>query len=92
MSFITDCLAEERDQRDEATREALYESSYLNGSNDATFGRLPEYADDVYLEGYVAALKKLPRTTDGRLQHYSPRQLFAFGYVDSPDPCFYDEF
>ncbi len=92
MSFITDCLAEERDQRDEATREALYESSYLDGSNDAAFGRLPEYTDDAYLEGYVAALKKLPRKADGRIHHYSPRQHFAFGYIDSPDPCYYDKF
>jgi hypothetical protein len=89
MSFIIDCLAREQD---EAIQAALHEGRYLDGSNDAAFGNLPQYADDMYLQGYVAALKKLPTNADGRLQHYSPRQHFAFGYIDSPDPDCCNEF
>jgi hypothetical protein len=67
------------------------QDSYLNGSTDAGFGHLPQYADDTYLEGYIAALKRLPTDDSGKIQHYSRYQHFAYGYVDSPDPCHYEE-
>lgn len=91
MSFIDDCLAAERDQQDEKVKEELYNAFYLDGATDAAFGRLPEYADPVYLEGYCNKLKELPKDpATGKIQHYSPRQQFAYGFVDSPDPCSYE--
>ncbi|WP_416667933.1 hypothetical protein [Egbenema bharatensis] len=65
---------------------------YLDGSEDAAFGQLPRYTDTAYLMGYVAKLKELPTNPDGTIQHYSPRQHFAYGMVDSPDPCDCGEF
>ena len=82
MSFIADCLADDRDQRNETARQQSYESRFVDGENDAAFGRLPAFADEVYLEGYFAQLKKLPKDAEGRIQHYSPRQHFAFGWMD----------
>jgi hypothetical protein len=80
-------LADERDLQNEAARLSIYETRVSNGENDATFGRLPEYADAGYLEGYVGRLKRLPRDSEGRLIHYSPRQHFAFGYIDGIGDC-----
>jgi ribosome modulation factor len=82
MSFITDCLADERDQRESRTRQEIHDTYYTDGENDAAFGRLPVYAHEAYLEGYVAQLKKRPKDDEGRIQHYSPRQHFAFGWMD----------
>jgi hypothetical protein len=49
-------------------------------------GRLPEYADPVYLEGYCNKLKELPKDSEtGRIQHCSPRQHFAFGHIDGAE-------
>ncbi len=90
MAFIDDCLAQERDQRDEKIKEDIYNTLYLDGATDAAFGRLPEYADPAYLEGYCNKLKQLPKDlATGKIQHYTPRQHFAYGFVDTPDPCFY---
>lgn len=73
MAFIDDCLVEARDLRHAQIQEDLYNSLYLDGSADAAFGRLPEYADPVYLEGYCNKLKQLPKDPEtGKLQHYSP--------------------
>jgi hypothetical protein len=58
------------------------ETRYADGAKDATYGRLPEYADDAYLAGYVAKLKQLPTQESGRIRHYSPCQHFAFGFMD----------
>ncbi|MDX2244942.1 MAG: hypothetical protein NW224_30065 [Leptolyngbyaceae cyanobacterium bins.302] len=89
MAFIDDCLAEERDEREERIRQELYDR-FLDGKTDATFGRMPEYNDPTYLEGYVAGIKELPADpTTRKVQHYTPCQHFAFGFVDTPDPCFY---
>ncbi|MBW4474747.1 MAG: hypothetical protein KME45_30865 [Stenomitos rutilans HA7619-LM2] len=74
-------------QQDQAAQDL-----YLNGCTDADFGRLPQYADTAYLDGYVATLKSLPTDDAGRIRHYSHRQHFAYGYVDSPDPCHCEEF
>jgi hypothetical protein len=95
MAFLDDCLAEARDIRDEQIKTDLYTSLYLDGATDAAFGRLPEYADPVYLEGYCNKLKELPRDPEtGKIQHYTPRQHFAFGYMDGSEKfCTYnDEF
>ncbi len=86
MAFIDDCLAEARDLRNAQIQEDLYNSLYLDGAADAAFGRLPEYADPVYLEGYCNKLKQLPKDPEtGKIQHYSPRQQFAFGYIDGAE-------
>lgn len=90
MAFIDDCLADERDQREAKTRDALYDL-YLQGANDAAFAQLPQYQDEVYLEGYLTKLKQLPKDEDGRIKHYSPAQHFAFGYVDTPNPAYYND-
>ncbi|PSB32326.1 hypothetical protein C7B82_05830 [Stenomitos frigidus ULC18] len=95
MTFIDDYLAEVRDSRDENTKADLYTSLYLDGADAAAFGRLPEYADPVYLEGYCNKLKELPKDPEtGKLQHYSPRQHFAFGYIDGAEKFYtgHDEF
>ena len=91
MAFIDDCLADERDERDGRIREALYEN-FLEGKTDAAFGRMPEYNDELYLEGYIAGIKELPVDSETKkIQHYSPRQQFAFGWVDG-DPEYRDQF
>jgi hypothetical protein len=82
IAVQVEMLAAERDLQDDATRLSIYETRLIDGENDAAYGRLPEYADAGYLEGYVAQLKKLRRDSEGRLIHYSPRQHFAFGYMD----------
>lgn len=71
--------------------DAAYEERYLEGNTDAAFGRLPEFADEAYLSGYVAKLKELPKDPTGRLIHYSPRQQFAWGRMDTPNPCSCDD-
>jgi hypothetical protein len=91
MTFINDCLAAERDEQDEQIKAALYDTLYLDGGNDAAFGELPQLTDEVYLAGYIAKLKELPKTPDGRIRHYSPHHHFAFGRLDNPDPCGCDD-
>jgi hypothetical protein len=44
------------------------------------------------LEGYIKAIKELKCDRTGRIQHYSPCQNFAFGWVDNLNPCDCDEF
>jgi hypothetical protein len=82
MALLVEMLADERDVQNEAARLSIYQTRFIDGENDAAFGRLPEYADAGYLEGYVGRLKQLPKDSEGRLVHYSPRQHFAFGYID----------
>jgi hypothetical protein len=82
MAFVDECLAVERDTQDELARLSNYQTWYIDGENDARFGRMPEYAHDAYLEGYVAQLKQLPINEQGRLIHYHPSQHFAFGWID----------
>lgn len=89
MAFIDDCLAQQRDEREDSVRQVAYDS-YVEGKTDAAFGRMPEYNDPAYLEGYVAGIKELPTDPVTRkIQHSTPRQHFAMGFVDTPDPCFY---
>ncbi len=76
-TLITNCLANVCDQPNEPTHQ-----HFLDGQNDAKYGRLPEYADAIYLDGYVTQLKQLPTAPNGRIRHYSPRQHFAFGLMD----------
>lgn len=71
--------------------DAAYQERYFDGCTDAASGQLPQYANEAYLAGYVAKLKELPTDPMGRLIHYSPRQHFAYGWVDSPNPCGCDE-
>lgn len=95
MSFQADNLAAARDSRDEAIKADLYTSLYLDGATDAAFGQLPQYADPVYLEGYCNKLKELPKDPEtGKIQHYSPRQHFAFGHIDGSEQfsTYNDEF
>jgi hypothetical protein len=82
MAVLVEMLADVRDVQNEAARLSVYETRFIDGENDAAFGRLPEYADAGYLEGYVGRLKQLPKDSEGRLVYYSPRQHFAFGYID----------
>lgn len=82
MSLITDCLAEDSNQKAISLSKEADETYYTKGEDDAAFGRLPVYAHAAYLEGYVAQLKKQPTDAEGRIQHYSPRQHFAFGWMD----------
>jgi len=70
------------DQERIKQQDQIAQQRRLDGAADAAFGRLPEWSDDDYLAGYVAKLKELPRNTDGKIQHYSPRQHFAFGHID----------
>jgi hypothetical protein len=85
MAFIDDCLADERDERDQRIKEVLYEQ-FLEGKADAAFGRMPEYNDETYLEGYVARIKELPvDPKTKKIQHYSPCEQFAWGWMDG-DP------
>ncbi|OLP19833.1 hypothetical protein BST81_03405 [Leptolyngbya sp. 'hensonii'] len=65
---------------------------FLDGSEDAAFGKNPRYTDPTYLNGYINGLKKLPTNPDGTIQHYDHRQHFAFGYVDNPNPRNQEEF
>ncbi|MDX2098879.1 MAG: hypothetical protein SFW36_13975 [Leptolyngbyaceae cyanobacterium bins.59] len=89
MAFIHDRLAEERDEREDRIRAELYDH-FLEGKTDAAFGRMPEHNDPTYLEGYVAGIKELPTdATTGKIQRSTPQQHFAMGFVDTPDPCFY---
>ena len=83
MAFIDECLVQDRDHQDEQVKEDHYTTFYLDGAADAAFGRLPEYADPAYLEGYCNKLKQLPQDPEtGKLQHYTPRQHFAYGFMD----------
>jgi hypothetical protein len=63
------------------------------GATDAAFGRLPQFANEPYLEGYVAKIRELPTDDDGCIIHHnpSPTRQFAWGYVDNPEPS-RDEF
>jgi len=91
MSFQTDYLAAQRDTQDEQVRQAVYDDRYLDGSVDAAFGQLPQIADQVYLEGYIAKLKQLPKDRNGRIQYGSA--AFRSGGYDDPTPgCWCDEF
>jgi hypothetical protein len=65
---------------------------YLDGSTDAGFGQLPRSKDADYLTGYIDTIKKLPIDENGEIVHSSPRRHFAFGMVDSPNPCDCGEF
>ncbi|MDX2096428.1 MAG: hypothetical protein SFW36_01515 [Leptolyngbyaceae cyanobacterium bins.59] len=80
------------DEQRSAHAEQAAEALYLDGSSDAAFAQLPTRVDDDYLSGYIAKLKELPRNPDGTIQHYTPRQHFAYGYMDNPNPCSCDEF
>lgn len=73
-----DCIRAEQEDKADKAREDLY----LDGSTDAAFGRLPEFADETYLAGYIAKLKELPQDAAGRIRYDSPRKHFAFGYMD----------
>jgi hypothetical protein len=64
----------------------LVSQDFLNGCEDAAFGQLPRYPHEDYLTGYISTVRKLPLNPDGTISHYSPKQHFAFGQVDSPDP------
>jgi hypothetical protein len=86
--FELDCAREDRDRQ----QAEIAEDYYLEGCSDAGYGQLPRYADDVYLSGYIVTLKTLPTDDNGRIRHYSPRQHFAFGFMDTPDDCHCDEF
>ncbi|MEI2578644.1 hypothetical protein [Scytonema sp. PRP1] len=85
MAFIDDCLAAERDEQQDIIRQEHYER-FLDGKTDAAFGRMPEYKDQAYLEGYLAGVKELPADPETkRIQHYSPHQYFAFGHIDGAE-------
>ncbi|NJO74183.1 MAG: hypothetical protein HC833_10770 [Leptolyngbyaceae cyanobacterium RM1_406_9] len=73
---------EQADQKRSEQQNLITQERRLDGAADAAFGRLPEYADDDYLAGYMAKLKELPRNPDGKIQHHSPHQHFAFGIID----------
>jgi hypothetical protein len=94
--YEMDCERERRDEEQSAIAEGgsstIAAEWYHEGQDDASGGRLARWADEAYLSGYVAALKELPKNSDGTLKHYTPRQHFAFGFMDSPDDCTCDEF
>jgi len=91
MSFQTDVLADQRDEREAKARAALYDR-FLEGKSHAAFGQKAEYNDEVYLDGYAAGLKELPTDREtGKILYYS--EAYRTGGYDSPDPCCcYDEF
>jgi hypothetical protein len=62
------------------------------GALDAAFGRLPQFANDPYLEGYFAKIRELPTDADGCIIHHRPTQHFSWGYVDTPEQSRADEF
>jgi hypothetical protein len=91
MAFIDDCLANERDERDARIKDVLYEQ-FPEGKTDAAFGRMLEYNDETYLEAYIAEIKEPPADPETKkIQHYSPRKHFAFGWVDG-DLKYRDQF
>jgi hypothetical protein len=71
-----------REQQDEAALDR-----YAEGSTDAAFAQPPQFADSDYLAGYLATVQRLPQDGEGRILYTTPSQQFAFGLVDSPDPC-----
>lgn len=84
MAFIDDCLAQERDEREERIRQNLYDR-FLEGKTDAAFGRMPKYNESVYLDGYLAGLKELPiDPKTQKIQRHNSNQPFAYGFVDTP--------
>lgn len=85
MTLVVDCLTEGSNLQDFQGPQDSAEVRYGDGANDAVFGRRPEYADEVYLAGYIGKLKQLPTHANGRIMHYSPRQHFAFGFMDSSE-------
>lgn len=74
------------DQKRNQQQDAAALDRYAEGATDAGFGQPPQFADENYLAGYLSTLKHLPRNVEGRIIYASPRQHFAFGIVDSPDP------
>jgi hypothetical protein len=40
---------------------------YLSGCTDAGCGRVPQFADETYMAGYLATLRNLPTAPDGRI-------------------------
>lgn len=77
---------EQQDQAAFVGEASLEENRYLDGSTDAGFGQLPRIKDTAYLMGWLDTIKHLPVDENGEIIHSSPRQHFAFGIVDSPDP------
>lgn len=67
------------------TEAPIFTKGYLDGSEDAAFGQIPQRNDEDYLAGYLAAVRRLPTNQEGKIQHYSPQQHFAYGWLDSPD-------
>jgi hypothetical protein len=86
--YEIDCARERRDQE----QSEIATEWYSDGQADAGLRQLPRWTDEAYLAGYVSRLNQLPKNSDGTIQHYTPRQHFAFGFMDSPDDCTCDEF
>lgn len=82
-SFTVDSIEFDRDRQADNIRA----ERHFAGATDAALGRLPEYADDDYLTGYVNKLKELPINDRGRIVHHSPNQHFAYGYTDGIGRC-----
>jgi hypothetical protein len=80
------------DQRQIEHQDPTALDRYADGATDAGFGQPPQFADEDYLAGYLATIKHLPRDAEGKILYSSPRQHFAFGLVDSPDPGYGEEF
>lgn len=84
--YEIDQLHQERSEQ----QSTIANERYLDGSTDAGFGQLPQWADEDYLAGYIATVKRLPRDADGKILYRS--EAFRCGAYDSPDDCACGEF
>ncbi len=68
-------------------QDKIAEDFYLDGLTDGAHSQLPRWNHEPYLRGYLEGLKRIPTDPAGRIAHPNPHQHFAFGWVDTPDPC-----
>jgi hypothetical protein len=90
--YCDDQIEQERIEANDAARSETLETGIQAvrslGATDAAFGRLPQFANEPYLEGYIKKIRELPTDANGAIIHHnpSPTRQFAWGYVDNPEP------
>ena len=79
------------DQMQIEQRDSIAEDFYLDGVTDGAHSQLPRWNNADYLRGYLVGISRIPADPAGRIEHPAsypnPYQQFAFGLIDSPDPC-----
>ena len=84
LAYLSD--QERIEQADDARMERR-----TNGATDATFQRLPEYADEDYLAGYIEQLQTFATGPNGRVIYPQLPSHGAFGRIDG-DAEYHDQF